>query len=164
MRTAGALKLNEQLQPVGAQMGHLRGEQREEAAHPCVHVKHPRVLEGIDVLRTEDFCQALDIPDVRTVIERQTRTIYDPDPLALDLIKVRLETGEIRIRADFRQEGGGCIVQGDVPLYYTDELKNGLHYSGRRRMPEILSAISKGCDGVGISTGALADVDGNTGA
>ena len=59
MRTAGALKLNEQLQPVGTQMGYLRSEHCEKSTYPCIHVKHPRGLEFIGVIRAKSLREAL---------------------------------------------------------------------------------------------------------
>lgn len=154
MRTAGALKLNEQLQPIGTQMGHFRSEHREETAYPRIYMKHPGGLEFFGMVRAENLCEALDVADVRTVVQRQSRAVHNPDPLALNLIQMHLEAIKIGICTDFWKKSGGCVVQRDISFCDTDELKNRFHYSGRRRAPEILSAYHK--DGKSLPTGTLA--------
>jgi hypothetical protein len=88
MRTAGALKLNEQLQPVGAQMGYLRSKHCKKTAHPRIDMEHPCVLERMNVLRSQDFRQALRVPDASAVLECQPRTVHDPNPISLYLVQM----------------------------------------------------------------------------
>jgi hypothetical protein len=94
------------------------------------------------------------------VIECKPRTIHNPDPFAFDLIQVRLEAIKISVCPNFWKKSRGGIVQWDISFCDTDEMKNRLHYSGRRRAPEILSAYHK--DGESLSTGALACVGSDT--
>jgi hypothetical protein len=143
MRTAGALKLNEQLQPVGTQIESLRSKQFQETTHPRIHVKHPRILEFIGVFSTQNIRKALNVSHICTIIKRKPRTIHDPDPFCLDLIQIDLHTIEILICAHTWKERGSCEIQGDS-VKRADEFEDRFHYSGRRGMPEILSATGRG--------------------
>jgi hypothetical protein len=143
MRTAGALKLNEQLQPVGTQIESLRSKQFQEATHPRIHVKHPRILEFIGVFSTQNIRKALNVSHICTVIKCEPRTIHNPDPFCLDLIQIDLHTIEILFCAHTWKECGSRIVQRDS-VERADEFEDRFHYSGRRGMPEILSATDRG--------------------
>lgn len=105
------------------------------------------------MLSSQDVREPLDMPDVRTVVHCETRTVHNPDPLCLYLVQIDFHSGKILVRAHTGQKGRGRVIQG-YATQVTNELEDGLHYSGRRRKPEILSASDRGCVTYGGSVSA----------